>query len=117
MDFAEHLFKQNIGVFWYPAIMLLILLFIMLIFYIWGRLYFRKDYNADTDQVKPYNSGNLDEVNYSLKSSNLYWGFRKSMEGYFNFLRSLHNGDLNDYSKWFVICVALCLLLVGGGFL
>lgn len=117
MDFAADLLQQDIGIFWYPAIMLVILLFLMLIFYIWGRLYFRKDYNADTDQIKPYNSGNLDEVNYSIKSSNLYWGFRKSMEVYFRNLKALHEGDLNDYVKWFVIFVAVCLLLAGGGLL
>ncbi len=117
MDFAANLLKQDIGVFWYPAVLLIILLFLMVIFYIWGRIYFRKDYNSGTDQVKPYNSGNLDEVNYSIQSSNLYWGFRKSMEVYFKQISAMHNGDLNDYIKWFIIFVALLLLLVSGGFL
>lgn len=115
MDAISDIFKQNIGVFWYPFILLLILLFLMLIFHIWGKKYFRSDYNKNTDQIKPYNSGNLDEVDYNIKSSNLYWGFRKSIQPYFDKMEALHNGDLNDYIKWYVIFIGVCFLLLGFG--
>jgi len=117
MDIVSTIFKQDIGVFWYPFILLLILVFLIIVFKIWGRMYFSTDYNKDSDQVKPYNSGNIDEVNYSIKSSNLYWGFRKSIQSYFDRMGALHNGDLNDYIKWYVIFMGVCFLLLGGGLL
>ena len=117
MDFITALIKQDIGVYWYPAVMLIILVILMLVFYLWGRIYFRRDYNSGTDQVKPFNSGNLDEIDYSLQSSNLYWGFRKSMDVYFKKMNAMHNGDLNEYIQWFILFAGVCFLLVGGGLL
>ncbi len=117
MNYIAKLIKQDLAVLWYPAILLILLLFLMAVFYLWGRKYFRNDYSKDTDQVKPYNSGNLDEVNYNIKSSNLYWGFKKSIEGYFDRITFMHDGDLNDYIKWLIIVMAVCFLLVGGGIL
>lgn len=117
MNYVMRLFRQDIGVLWYPFILLIILLFLMLLLHLWGKKFFRSDFNSETDQVKPYNSGNLDAVNYNIKSSNLYWGFKKTLEKYFKFMGGLHNGDLNDYMKWLIIFTAICFLLVGAGML
>lgn len=116
-EWIEKLVKPDLGVMWLPVLLVAMFIAMMVIFHIWGKRYFRKDYNENTEQVKPYNSGNLDEIKYNIKSANLYWGFKKSMDSYFNFMKKLHNGDLNDYSKWFVIFIAICFLLIGGGLL
>ncbi len=105
------------GIFWSPLALLIILsLFIILIF-LWGRISFREDYNEKTGQVKPFNSGNVEEINYNVQSSHLYWGFRRALNGFYTWMIDYHDGDLNNYIKWMVIIVALCLLLISGGFL
>ncbi len=109
--------KPEIGIVWIPLLLVAVFFVFMVVFHVWGRKFFRNDYNENSDQVKPYNSGNLDEVNYSVKSSNLYWGFKKSMDRYFDIMKKFHDGDLNNYAKWFVIVVAACFLLIGGGLL
>jgi|GEM_PF-691437 len=117
MENIKMILKPEIGVVWIPLLMVAIFAVLMVIFHLWGKKSFRDDYNENTDQVKPYNSGNLDEVNYNIKSSNLYWGFKKAMDRYFDVMKNIHDGDLNNYAKWFVIVVAACFLLIGGGLL
>jgi hypothetical protein len=80
--------------------------------------------NRETNQGKPFLSGNLEESKDAVmvKSSNLYWGFMKSMESLYNRLYALHTGSLNDYILFMVFgsfIVGLILLvhmLVGGSF-
>jgi len=102
------------GVYWDPLLLVMVLLGIAAALFLLGKLLFRGDYNRNA-QVKPYNSGALEEMDYSVKAQNLYWGFRKSLELYYEKLEALHNGDLNDYIKWFIITMALCFLLIVGG--
>ena len=105
------------GIFWNPITLVTILAAVIVLLFAWGRSSFRRDYNEKSDQVKPFNSGNVEEINYNVQSSNLYWGFRKALQGFYTRMIEYHDGDLNNYLKWMVIIVALCLLLVSGGFL
>jgi len=114
---VEKIFTQNTGIIWYPLLLVAIFLLLICILWIWGRYYFRNDYNKNTAQVKPFNSGNLDEINYTIRSGNLYWGFKKALESYFTFIESLHKGDLNDYMVWLFLSIGVVLLLVSGGLL
>lgn len=107
----------TMGVMWNPLILLLVFVVVCLVIYFWGKLFFREDYNKDSDQVKPFNSGNKDEINYNVPSANLYWGFKKALKAYYKVLENMHTGDLTDYIKWMVITIAICLLLVNGGLL
>ncbi len=116
-EIVSSILLPQIGVAWLPLLLVVLFSLVAAWFHLWGRKNFRSDYNKNSDQVKPYNSGNLDEVDYSIDSSNLYWGFRKSLNRYFEVIKDLHDGDLNNYAKWFVISMAVCLLIIGGGLL
>jgi hypothetical protein len=71
------------GVMWLPLILVVAALVISLLVFLYGKLFFRKDYNKDSNQVKPFNSGNTNEINYNVQSQNLYWGFRKTLDFYY----------------------------------
>lgn len=117
MIFGKLLFSSMPGAFWSPLLFLLIFVALVLVLWIVVRLSFRSDYNIESDQVKPFNSGNLDPIDYNVRSSNLYWGFKQALKPYYKLIEDLHSGDLNDYIRWLTISLALCLLLVGGGLL
>jgi hypothetical protein len=102
---------------WHPLILILIFAVIIFIFFIWGKIFFRSDYNEKTDQIKPFNSGHTEEINTNIPSSNLYWGFKRALDFYYKKIINLHNGDLNDYLKWLIITIAICFLLISGGIL
>jgi ABC-type uncharacterized transport system fused permease/ATPase subunit len=105
------------GVIWNPLLLLLILVIISLIIYLFGKLFFNDEYNKDSGQVKPFNSGNVEEMRYTVKAENLYWGFRDALKSYYKTLNRMHTGDLTDYIKWWVITTAVVLLLINGGLL
>jgi len=117
MNIDKYLTLDISGISWYPLVFLITFLVLFLIIFLWGRRYFRKDYNENTGQVKPFNSGNVEEINYNIQSSNLYWGFKKAFAGFYEIMIKNHNGDLNDYLKWVVIIIAFCFLLISGGLL
>lgn len=114
---VETIFTQNTGIIWYPLLLIAIFVLLIFILWVWGRYSFRNDYNGKTAQVKPFNSGNLEEIDYSIRSGNLYWGFKKALDGYYKCMESLHTGDLNDYMVWLFLSIGVVLLLVSGGLL
>lgn len=105
------------GSYWSPLLFFLLFVVVAVVVLIVVSYTFRGDYNSGSDQVKPFNSGNLDRIDYNVQSSNLYWGFRQTLGGYYKIISTIHTGDLNDYLRWLTISLALCLLLVGGGLL
>jgi len=117
MIFDPYILLQKIKIIWMPAVFVSLFIFLCLIVWLWGRLFFRNDYNRGSGQVKPFNSGNIEEIDYPVPSSSLYWGFRKVLGGYYDFMQRLHNGDLNDYLKWMIIFTAVCFMLILGGLL
>jgi len=101
----------------YPFILIILFSIFAVIIYIFGKFFFRHDYKKGTAQVNPFNSGNLEKIDHNVRASSLFWGFRQTMQLYYEKAAEFHEGDLNDYIKWIVIIIALCLLLVAGGFL
>lgn len=114
MDILIKSLTQETGVAWYPLYLLFILIITFIIITIWGNFRFRKDYNENSDQVKPFNSGNVEEINYNVKAANIYWGFKNAFKPFYNVMKGLHSGDLNEYLVWFVISLAVCLILLSG---
>lgn len=104
------------GVFWNPLILLVVIVVIWILVLLFGKL-FRMDFNKDTDQVKPFNSGDLAEIDYNIKADNINWGFIEAWKGFYKKLKEMHTGDLTDYIKWFVIfmSVGFLIYLVAGG--
>ena len=111
------IWKTMPGIFWNPVVLVVLFILFLIILKILGKMFFRVDYNRETGQVKPFNSGNIEEINYNVKSSNLYWGFKNALDLYYRNIEALHNGDFNDYLKWFAFALALCLMLIAGGLL
>ena len=75
-------------------------------------------YTKNTEQVKPYLSGNKEpsKGEVHVRSGNMYWGFTEALKGYYEFLVPLHTGILTDYILWFLGVVAVMLILVAGVF-
>ena len=97
---------------WNPLIWLLVFLILLLIAYlIWLRGESR--YKRHTMQVDPFLSGYgpKSKEDLHVRASNIYWGFSTSLKGYYNFLRKIHTGIINDYVGWYVGILAIMLLI------
>lgn len=100
--------------FWNPLIWILILAIAFLLFY--GiRGFGKSQYKKDTEQTKAFLSGNKETApeEMHVKASNLYWGFTTSMKTLYAGLRKMHTGNTSDYLLWFVVVLAVFLLIIG----
>ncbi len=66
------------------------------------------NYKRSGEQGMAFFSGNR-HPDDGIGSENLYWGFFKSMEGYYEFMKKMHSGIVNDYVFWFVLVVVVLL--------
>lgn len=75
-------------------------------------------YKKDTEQVKPYLSGNPEpeKGDVHIRAGNMYWGFTEALKGYYDILIPLHTGILTDYMLWFLGVMAVMLIIVAGVF-
>jgi len=98
--------------FWTPIIWVIAIVVAFLLMYIL-RSFGNKSYKRETEQVKSFLSGNPEypKEQMHIKASNLYWGFTKSMEGFYSILKKIHTGNASDYVLWFVIILAIFLLI------
>ena len=46
-----------------------------------------------------------------IKGSNVYWGFTESLKWFFDYLKKIHTGNVSDYVLWFVIIIAIMLIV------
>ena len=44
-----------------------------------------------------------------VAGSDLFWGFKKVMKPYLDFMHDAHSGVVNDYVRWAIECLALVL--------
>ena len=98
--------------FWNPIIWAISISIAFLLVYIL-RSFGKKDYKKDTEQIKSFLSGNpeYEKEKMQVKASNLYWGFTTSLRGLYNVLKKMHTGNTSDYVLWFVIILAIFLLI------
>lgn len=98
--------------FWNPIIWAISISIAFLLIYIL-RSFGKKEYKKDTEQIKSFLSGNpeYEKDKMQVKASNLYWGFTTSLRGLYNVLRKMHTGNASDYVLWFVIILAIFLLI------
>ena len=99
--------------FWDPVIWLVVLAVALIISFL---VIFcgRKDYDKNSEQTKPYLSGN-DEPSAAdthVRGGNLYFGFTEALKGYYKRLIPLHTGILNDYIGWFLIGLVVIFVVV-----
>ncbi len=100
--------------FWNALIWVIVVLLIgAIVYYIRNKG--EQGYKKNTEQDKPFISGNPESSKEGshVSASHIYWGFTEALRGYYNPLVKMHTGNLNDYSGWIVIIMALVLILVG----
>lgn len=100
--------------FWNPLVLVVILLIAFLIIYIL-RGFGNKNYKKGTDQTQVFLSGNkeYEKDQMHVKGSNMYWGFTVSLKWFYDVLKKMHNGNINDYVLWFVIIMGVLFLIFG----
>ena len=99
--------------FWNPLVWLVVMAVALLISFIILK-FGRKDYDKESEQTKPYLSGN-DEPSASdthIRGGNLYYGFTRALKGYYGKLIPIHSGILNDYIGWFLIGLVIIFVVV-----
>lgn len=99
--------------FWNPLVWIVVMAVALLISCIILK-FGRKDYDKESEQTKPYLSGN-DEPSASdthIRGGNLYYGFTRALKGYYDKLTPIHSGILNDYIGWFLIGLVIIFVVV-----
>ena len=98
--------------FWNPIIFVIEIVVTFLLIYI-IRSFGKKGYKKDTEQIKSFLSGNPEypKEKMHIKASNLYWGFTTNLKGLYALLRKMHTGNTSDYVLWFVIILAIFLVI------
>jgi len=74
-----------------------------------------ESYRKDTEQDKPFISGNPESTKEDshISASHIYWGFTEALKGYYDPLVKIHTGNINDYSGWIIIVTVIILIMVG----
>jgi hypothetical protein len=82
---------------------------------LWLRNKGEGSYKKDTNQTKPFLSGNpeVSKEDSHVGASHIYWGFTEALKNYYEPLIKLHTGDINDYSGWIVLVMAIIFIIVG----
>ncbi|HNR64840.1 MAG TPA: hydrogenase [Atribacterota bacterium] len=82
---------------------------------LWLRNKGQENYKKNTDQTKPFLSGNpeVSKEDSHVGASHIYWGFTEALKKYYEPLVKLHTGNINDYSGWIVLMMAIIFIIVG----
>ena len=104
-------------IYWHPGVWLALLFTILALVLVWVRIAFRRDRDVPPGLAKPYNSGDLQDIDQGIGAHNLYWGFKEAIRPYLSLTAGMHDGDLNGYLIWLAVVMAAGLTLVGGGWL
>ena len=98
--------------FWHPLIWIVAMVIAVLIIYLLRSLG-NKSFKRKTEQTKSFLSGDpeYEKEQMHIKASNLYWGFTESLKGFYSLLKKMHTGNTSDYVLWFVIVLAILLII------
>ena len=55
-------------------------------------------------------AGGEDGGKTKVLSNDLFWGMKHQFKGYFTAIQEAHTGNVNDYSLWIVITLAVVIL-------
>ena len=96
------------------------IVWVIVVSVIWVIVYYirskgEKSYKKNTEQDKPFISGNpeLSKEGSHISASHIYWGFTEALKGYYNPLIKIHTGNINDYSGWIIVVTVIILIMVG----
>lgn len=98
---------------WNPLIWLGSFFFAALLVY-WIRSHGESSYSKDTEQTKPFLSGQKAPTGKGLqvKADNVYWGFLQAFKPCLRRLKNFHTGVINDYMGWLFVVMAISLIIV-----
>ena len=99
--------------FWNPLVCSASLFIVVLLVYL-VRWFGEKKYNEGTEQTTPFYAGNI-PPELPIKCSNVYWGFFKALNKYYEPLIKLHTGLVGDYVYWFVLTIVVILIALSAG--
>jgi hypothetical protein len=95
---------------WDPLVWLLVFVVTLIASYV-IRGMGEKKYREDTDQTRPFLSGNKVPEGHHIRASNLYWGYLEALKGYYQRMVPLHTGIPTDYALWLFGVMSLMLLI------
>jgi len=98
------------GGYWDPIAWLIVFIVSVIIAYI-VRSFGKKSYRKES--AEPFFSGvELPDDKTHVKASNIYWGFIESMKGYYDIMKRMHDGIINNYIAWFVFVAAVLFISI-----
>ena len=65
---------------------------------------------GETDAKHATFFGGEKSTHSHVSGSDLFWGFKKDLKGYFHVIGDLHSGRTNDYALWVVLGVTVIML-------
>ena len=103
---------KTVGGYWDPIVWIVAFIVIAIIAYI-IRAFGKREHKGG-EQTKPFLSGveepSKEEVH--VRASNLYWGFIEALKGYYDYMKRMHSGVINDYVAWFVGVAAIMFVVM-----
>jgi len=99
--------------FWNPIVWVIAFVVVMAVAAVF-RSQGQKKYKKDTGQAQVFLCG--EEVpeaeQRQVKARNVYWGFFETLKGYYNAILKPHTGIINDYIMWFIVVVAISIIII-----
>nr|AGF92982.1 membrane bound hydrogenase subunit mbhI [uncultured organism] len=98
--------------FWSPIVMFLVIILTGFVVYLLYRMG-NPDFKRTEHKGEPFISANRppeDIGKIHVGGDNVFWGFIKALENYFEPLIKGHTGIVNDYMYWIVCTLAVVLV-------
>jgi hypothetical protein len=85
----------------------------LIVYYIYSRG--EKTVKTSEDKGRPFLAGRVTSTEkIHVRASNVYWGFTEALKGYYTRSQKTHTGNINDYISWFILFLAVILIIIGG---
>ncbi len=102
--------STNEGI-WNPLVLLVALVLILILVYL-IRAAGNKRYKKGTGQTRPFLSGNVNDPEGEVRSSDMYWGLLDAFAPIYRLLIRYHTGIVNEYIGAFVTMLAVLLMIL-----
>jgi len=103
---------ETTGGYWSPIVWIVAFIVAFLMAYImWGM---GEKKHAKGEQEKPFLSGQDEPSKEAVhvRAGNIYWGFTETLSGYYDFMKKIHTGIINDYVLWLLGMAAIFFLAI-----
>ena len=99
--------------YWNPIVWLIAFVILDVIVYLLWRMG-KKNYTPEGEGGMPFLSGNpeISKESSHVKADNIYWGLKEALHPYYDKMKIMHNGRVNDYILWFIGVTALLFILM-----